>query len=534
MSVETTPSKGRTQDLANELPKGTLIAACFAVCLAQAALNTPAAVSNLLQTALHPVGTQLTWASNAFLLPLVVLALAFGALGDRFGRKRLMVGGALVVMAGEATAAAGNGIHQVWVGQAIAGVGAAALFPTSLTMIAAGTRTTRDRARTIAIWAAALGGGALVAQALRAASGEDGSWRWPFGLLAGLAAITALVCRLLARDSSAPQRRSLDLAGQITVGVGLLALFYAVVEGGASSWSDTGVIICFVVAAVFIALFLVVELRAHAPLLRLRLFTDRAYAVSSFVAVVGMFAYFGTVYAISIRVGIVQGQSAFHVGGALIILHVFTLLHLPVHVRLLERFSSRWTLAAGLALIAAGNFIAASLPISDKTLGSIVLALTPVGMGFALVLASVTATAVNSAPVRDAGMTGASTSMLRNLGFALGPVVIGAIALSHATSRFNTDLASAPLPPQAKGAIGAIADVGGPLAVNAIPQSSPAGAAQSIAFEALGSGYSLGFLVCGIAALVACALAVVVRPGHGPGPVAEEVASPPEAEQASV
>ncbi|WP_280117388.1 MFS transporter [Streptomyces griseorubiginosus] len=497
-----------------------MIAASFAVCLAQAALAIPASVSGLLQISLKPVGTQLTWASNAFLLPLVVLALPFGAWGDRLGLKRLLVGGAVLITAGEAVTAAGDGIHQVWAGQAIAGVGAAALFPASLTMVTAGTQTTRARASAIAIYAAALGAGGLVTQILRGASGEDGSWRWPFALAAGLGVLSALLSQLLTRNSSSVHRRTLDTAGQIFAGVGLLALLYAVVEGGAGSWSDTGVIVGFVVAAASLGLFILVESRAQAPLLRLGLFTDRAFAVGSFATVVGMFAYYGTVYAVGTRVGVIQGQSALHLAGAASVLSVFPVLLLPVIPWLLERVSSRWTLATGLLLIAAGAFIAAGLPISDSSLASIVLALTPVGVGFALTLAS-TISAVNTTPVHEAGMTSAALSMLRNLGFTLGPALIGAIALRHASGQFDTGLASAPLPPQVKGAIGTIADAAGPLAVNAVPQSSPAGAARSIAFDALGSGFSLGLTVCGIAALVACLLAVAVRPGAGPGPVPE-------------
>ncbi|MFD5542389.1 MFS transporter [Streptomyces sp. NPDC127079] len=521
MSIETAHSRDRIRDLASELPKGTLVAACLAVCLAQAALSIPASVSALLQAALKPTGTQLTWTSNAFLLPLVALALTFGALGDRLGLKRLLIGGAVLITAGEAVTAAADGIHQVWVGQAITGVGAAALFPSSLTTVTTGTRTARARAGAIAVYAAALAGGGLVALALRGASGEDGSWRWPFALAAGLGVLSALLSQLLTPNSSSVQGRSLDLAGQVLVGIGLLALLYAVVEGGASDWNDTGVIVGFVVAVVFLGLFIVAESRTQTPLLRLGLFADPAFAISSFAAVVGMFAYFGTVYAVGVRVGVVQDQSLFHLAGAVSVLSAPPVLLLPVIWRLLELVSSRWTLTTGLLLIAAGAFIAASLSISDKSLGSIILALAPVGVGFALTLASVTS-AVNTASIHDAGMTGATVSMLRNLGCALGPALIGAIALRHAASAFDADLASAPLPPQAKGAIGAIADMGGPLAVNAVPQSSPTGAANSIAFEALGSGLSLGFAVCGVAALVACALGVAVRPGHGPGPVPEQ------------
>src|SRR5882757_1268537 len=128
------------------LPLGTLIAGCLAVCLAQIGIAIPATLNGLFQEHLHPVGSQLTWISDAFLLPVTVLELSFGVLGYLFGRKRLLIGGALLMAAGETTAAAASGVHVLWVGQAVSGLGAAALFPTTLAMVA-GTEGHLRRAR---------------------------------------------------------------------------------------------------------------------------------------------------------------------------------------------------------------------------------------------------------------------------------------------------------------------------------------------------------------------------------------------------
>src|SRR5262249_24913958 len=86
---------------------GTMIAACLAVCLGQIGLAIPATLNGLFQEHLHPIGAQLTWISDAFLLPVTVLELTFGVLGDLFGRKRLLVSGAVLLGAGEVVAAAG-------------------------------------------------------------------------------------------------------------------------------------------------------------------------------------------------------------------------------------------------------------------------------------------------------------------------------------------------------------------------------------------------------------------------------------------
>ncbi|WP_406441842.1 MFS transporter [Streptomyces sp. NBC_00631] len=515
MSTETRsqPDPTTLRKPSGGLPVGTLVAGCFAVCLAQIALAMPATLNGLFQEDLHPVGSQLTWISDAFLLPVTVLELTFGVLGDLFGRKRLLVGGGALLVAGEALAAASTGIHMLWVGQAVAGLGAAALFPTSLAVIAAGTHTARDRARTITVWAAALSSGGFIAPVLGGITGNYGSWRWAFVVVTGLAVVSTLLSGLLAQNSSAPEGRSLDLAGQITIGVGMFALLYAVIQGPSDGWTAPPVVIAYVVAAVFIALFVVAESRAAAPLLRLELFRNRAFAVASFVAVVGMFSYLGTAYATSIRLGPIQHQSPLRGSFAFILLNSWTLLLLPLISRLLEKVSARWVLGAGLALMAAGDFVAAGLPVHDRALTSLILPIGLVGIGFALTVSSITATAVNTVEVHYAGMASASTSLLRDFGFTLGPAVIGAVALSRAADEFTRKLADSGLTAQVKAAAGQVAAEGGPLAVNSVPASSPPGGAAPLALEALGNGYAVGYVVCGVAALVCCLLSVVTLRG---------------------
>ncbi|MFF0459510.1 MFS transporter [Streptomyces mexicanus] len=493
----------------SRLPLGTLVAGCLAVCLAQIALAVPATLNGLFQEDLHPIGSQLTWISDAFLLPVTVLELTFGVLGDLFGRKRLLVGGSVLVVVGEAVSAMSDGVHLLWVGQVVSGLGAAALFPTSLAMIAAGTHSHRDRARGITVWAAALSTGGFVAPVIGGVTGSHDSWRAAFVVVVVIAVASTVVGLLAAEDSRAPEGRSLDLGGQLTVGIGLFALLYAVIQGPTDGWGSPPVVVAFVVAAVFVVLFVVAERRARSPLLRLELFANRAFAVASVVAVVGMFGFLGTAYATSIRLGPVQHQSPLRTSVAFLLLNGLTLVLAPLTSRLLERVSGRWILTVGLALMAAGDFLAATLPVTDRALTSLVLPLGLVGVGFAFTVSSITATAVNTVPLHYAGMASASTSLLRDFGFTLGPAVIGAVALSRAGSLFSADLHHSALSPQVKAAAAEVAAEGGPLAVNSLPATSPPGGAAPLALEALGHGYALGFAICGAAALVSCLLALI-------------------------
>jgi MFS family permease len=156
------------------LTPGTRAATALAVLLAQVGLAIPAVLNGLFQQDLHTTSAQLTWISDAFLVPVTLLELTFGVLGDLFGRKQLLIGGSLLMAIGEglsvltphAGASNTGAISLLWTGQALTGIGAAVLFPTTLAMVAAGTHTVRDRARGIAIWAAALSSGGFVSPLL--------------------------------------------------------------------------------------------------------------------------------------------------------------------------------------------------------------------------------------------------------------------------------------------------------------------------------------------------------------------------------
>jgi MFS family permease len=490
------------------LTTGTLIAACFAVFIAQVGLAAPATLNGLFQADLHPVGSQLTWISDAFLIPVAALELTFGVLGDLFGRKRLLVIGALLLAAGEAISASAPHVQLLWAGQALAGLGAATLFPTSLAMLAVGTHTTRDRARAIALWAGFLSLGGVTASVLGGLTGNFGSWRWTFIAIMILALLCGATGLVLAQNSSAAQGRSLDWPGQITLTVSLVALLYSIIQGPTDGWGSTPVIVGFAVAVISMSLFITVESRVQAPLLRLDLFRNRSFAVVSIVTLVGMFSFLGTAYATSLRLGPIQHQSPLRIAVAFVLLQGPSFLLIPLTGRLIERVNPRWLLASGFAIMAIGQLLAARLPISDLTLTALIVPFGLVGIGFVLSVSSVTANAVNAVPVQLAGMASATTSMLRDLGFTMGPALIGAVALSNAASRFSSALPGLHLPPSQAGPAAAIAHAGGPLAINSLPPGVPGSAAHQAAFDALGHGYSIGYALCAICALAAALLTV--------------------------
>jgi MFS family permease len=547
---------GRGTDTASGtyvLSPGTLTAAALAVCLAQVALAIPAVLNGLFQQDLGTSSSQLTWISDAFLVPVCLLELSFGVLGDLFGRKRLLVGGALVLAVGEAIAvltpgagsSTGTRVLVLWTGQIIAGVGAAALFPTSLAMVAAGTHTTHNRARSVSVWAAALsvGGtvssvlGGLVAK-LHFGTDPEAGWRWAFIVVLILALASAAVSLAVARDSSAPAGRSLDWPGQVTVAIALFALLFAVIQGPTSGWGSAQVVAGFTVAAAFAVLFVLAERRTAAPLLRLDLFANRAFAVASIVTVLGMFAFLGTAYATSIRLSAIQGFTPLKTSIAFLFLNGMALIQVTVTSRLLERYNPKWPLGGGCILMGAGALWLAAVPATNLSLAPVIVPFILVGAGFALAVSSVTAVAVNTVPNHLAGMASGSTNMLRDFGFTLGPAVVGAVALSQAAAEIGRKLAGsaalrqalaafsaapAHVPaaqrPAVEGAVHAVAS--GPLGANAVPATVPGPGGKPIpfnplkdvAFHALSHAYAVGYLICGIAALLAALLTLLAVRG---------------------
>jgi MFS family permease len=521
------------------LTTGTRVATALAVCVGQVGLAIPAVLNGLFQADLHTTSSQLTWISDAFLVPVTLLELTFGVLGDLFGRKRLLIGGSLLMAIGEIisvlTPSAGASNHAaiavLWTGQALTGIGAAVLFPTTLAMVAAGTHDVRSRARGIAIWAAALSSGGFISPLLGGlvtkipwGSDPEATWRWAFVAVAILALVSTAV-GFSAANSSAPEGRSLDWPGQITIAVSLFALLFAVIQGSTSGWSDPWIIGGFVVAVVFFVLFLAAERRSPAPLLRLDLFSSRAFSVVSIVTVVGMFAFLGTAYATSIRLAAIQEFTPLKTAIAFVLLQGFALVLMPVTAKVIHSYNPRWALGAGFLLIAVGDLWISTQSVAAMSLWPIIAPLVLIGVGFAFALSGVTAVAVNTVPGHLAGMASGTTSQLRDFGFTLGPAVIGSIALSHAAAEIQSKIASsgslqsalsafnASAPPPVVGAVNS-----GPLGANAIPGNP----LKEVAFTALDHAYSIGYLVCAAAALVAAVLAAGALGGTAHRPLVTE------------
>jgi MFS family permease len=523
----------------------TLIAGCLGVFVAQVAYSLPASILGTIQSSLGISGADLTWVSAAFATAMVIFELTFGVVGDLFGRKQLLLGGLLLLAVGELVTIAGAGhVHDLWIGQAIAGIGAGALYPISLTMIAAAAPNAKARASAIALWAGFLSVGAAVSPITAGALAENGHWKVSFWIPVALA-VVAFVAAFAARNSSAPEGRRLDLPGQATLIIGLVSLIWALTQGSAVGYGQGSIVIGFVVAAVFLVAFVVIELRTSSPLIHLSLFRNRAFAVTGVTAVVGMFAYLATCFSMTMFLGSVIHIGAVWIGILFLVIQVPAMLLVPVVARLIHSVSPRWVLTVGFVFIAAAaywsstfdahDFVTAQGAPHDPAWAKFIVPMILNGIGFALTVGSITAVAINAVPMRLAGMASATTNLLRDFGFALGPVLGGAIYNSIAnhtlTSTIGAAVAKSGLTdPAAIGTVLGINKQAGAIALNSMPViPGPAGqpplgqmpaAIHDAAFTALSHSFDRTFLVAATCALVSAGLTAVGLVGAKSGAAA--------------
>lgn len=233
------------------------------------------------------------------------------------------------------------------------------------------------------------------------------------------------------------------MPGQVTLALGLIAILFAATQGSEAGFARPEIIGAFVAGLVLLGAFVVIELRTDVPLLRLNIFANRSYSVVAIATVVGMFAFLATCYSMSIWLGAIQHQSALKIGVLFLFIQGPAFVLVPLVSHLIRNFSPRWVLTVGFALIAVSGIWCSTFDVHDVSWTRFIGPMLVLGVGFALTVGSVTAVAINTVPMRLAGMASATTNLLRDFGFALGPVLIAAFAVSRANSDLSTGVGGA-------------------------------------------------------------------------------------------
>ncbi len=376
---------------------------------------------------LHATTSQLQWVLNGYLLSLASLILLGGSLGDRYGRRRVFVLGALLFTVASLLCAAAPSAQFLIAARLVQGIGGALLTPGSLAMIESSFRPA-DRARAIGAWSG-LGG---VATALGPLLGgylvSAVSWRavflinLPLGLL-----VVAMATKHVpeTRDPMATGR--LDLLGALLTGVGLAGTTYALIEAPGHG-ASARVLVTGVGGVLALLGFLVREHRAANPMMPLGLFASRQFSAANAVTFVVYAALSGVFFLLVAFLQISLGYSPIASGAASL---PVTLLMLVLSARsgaLAQRIGPRIPLTLGPLVIAAGLLLMTRIEPGDSYVSSVLPAVCVFGIGLTLVVAPVTATVLAAADERHSGIASGINNAISRVGGLLAVAVLPLIA----------------------------------------------------------------------------------------------------------
>ncbi|MHB9756592.1 DHA2 family efflux MFS transporter permease subunit [Streptomyces sp. BYX5S] len=504
----------------------TLVMACVGVFVAYLPVTSVSVSLPAIQRALGASTSELSWVSDAFVLPMAALILTAGVFGDVHGRKKVFQAGLAFTAVGAATALCARSVEVVWAGQALAGIGAAALLPTTLAMISQAVPDPRERGKFVGLWASSLMAALAVGPLISGVILEHAGWRWIYLPSVPVALLAMVVAAVLVKESRAPHARALDWPGQITATVAVTALVYGVIEGGAGSFSDTRVLVALALAVAGLVSFVVFERRSASPMLDLKLFRSAGFSATTLIAMITFMGLIGFFFVLSLYFGMVQQLGTLEAGYRLLMVTGVCFFVGPLAGRVMHRISPRLLITVGL-LCAAGSMFSLTSLSADTSFGPMAWRLALLGLGMGLVVTPMTATAVSSVPHHLAGMAAAGNNALRQVGGALGPAILGALLTSRSTGNLAGHLADAGVTGSAAERIVDAARAQGLGAVAQLDLGADRGRALGALSESFLDGMRLCLVVAGCLAVLAALVGAVLlrRPKPAPRP---EPASEPE------
>jgi EmrB/QacA subfamily drug resistance transporter len=501
----------------------------LAVCLATFMLLLDITVVNValpdIQKDLNTDLTGLQWVVDAYTLLLSAFTLTMGTLADRFGRRRLfLIGVSLFTLAsllcGLATSA--TFLH---VARGLQGVGGAAMFATSLALIAQEFQGP-ERGSAIAAWGATIGGAVAVGPLVGGALTDGLGWEWIFFVNVPIGIGTVILAKTQAGESHDPNAKRLDWAGLITFSGGLFFLIFGLLRGNAEGWGSAVIVGALVGAVVLLVAFVFFEWRQEHAMFDLSLFRKPSFtgvSYGTFAIGAGMFAMF--LY-ITIYMQSVIGMTPLQAGVRFLPLTLFAFL-VPLATRnLVAKLPARVPLTIGLTLVGVGLLLMRGVK-ADSEWTTLLAGFIVSGFGIGLSNPSIASTALGVVPAARSGMASGINNTMRIAGVSTGIAALGAIFQSKISDEIGRLLPQAP-PGFADGVAASGTD-----AANQAPAQF-----HAQAFHAAGVAFSDAFneiLLIGALILFSGALAVffLVRQSdfvpHGPPQQVQAPAQEPAA-----
>jgi EmrB/QacA subfamily drug resistance transporter len=434
----------------------------------------------VIRTDLHASLSSLEWTVNAYTLTFAVLLLTGAALGERFGRRRMLVAGLVVFTAGSAAAALAPSAEWLIAFRAIQGAGAAVVTPLTLTLLSAAVLVER-RGMALGIWGAVAGlaiatgpvvGGAVVSGQVLGA----GSWQAIFWLNVPLGLVLIPLARLRI-DESRGQATRLDLPGVVLASGGLFGIVLGLVRANDFGWTSAYVLTALTVGAAAVLAFVAWERRAVEPMLPMRLFASRGFSATNLASLLMFFGMFGSIFLLAQFLQTVQHYSPLQAG-----LRTLPWTGMPIVVSPIAGIVADWiggrpVVLTGLLLQATGLAWLAAVSSPTVAYTTLLPAFIVSGTGMAMFFAPVATMVLGTVSREEEGIASGATNALRELGGVFGVAVLASVFAAHGGYTSGLAFVDGLRPAVAVGAAGVFLAA---LALLAVPRPTTPVVAQAV------------------------------------------------------
>ena len=374
------------------------------------------------------------WIITAYTLAFGSLLLLGGRIGDYVGRKKIFIIG-LIGFAG-ASAIGGIAANQgmLYGSRALQGIFGALLAPAALAIISETFTVPAERAKAFGVFGAISGGGAAIGLIVGGSLTQYFSWRWCLGVNTPIAIIAALLAFKFVHESKAEGDKKYDIPGVVTATLGLFSLTYGFNEAATKGWSDRLTITFFIVAAILLTSFVIIERKVKNPLMPLRVITERNRGGSylgSLVVGAGLFSMF---LFLGLYLQNILGFSPLKSGFAFLPFTAGIIIFAGVASQLLPKVGPKALMVPGLVAASIGLLALTRITPETSYLTHVVPSLLIMSSGMALVFIPLTSTSLHGISGHDTGVASAMVNTSQQIGGSLGTALLSTIAVTATTS----------------------------------------------------------------------------------------------------
>jgi len=417
------------------------------VCLGQFMVVLDATIVNValpsIQDDLGFSATDLQWVINSYTLVFGGFLLLGGRAADLVGRRKLFVIGVLVFSAASLLNGLATSSGLLVAARGLQGLGAALVSPAALSIITITFAEGTERTKALGVWGAIAAGGGAFGLLLGGILTDALSWEWIFFVNVPVGLAAALLAVRYIPESRAEQRPgSFDVAGAVSVTAGLILLVYAIVKATDYGWGSPKTLGLAAAALALLAIFVAIERRSKAPLVRLGIFRVRSLLGANLVLLVVAGGLFANFYFSSIYVQRILGYTPLEAGLAFLPVTVGIVIGSGLSQVLVKRLGVRETTMLGMVIAAVGLFVLAQASVDGTYLGTLLPGLLPMSVGMGLTFVPVTLIATTNVTSEDAGLASGLFNTSQQIGGALGLAVLATLAADRTASLRGADEAA--------------------------------------------------------------------------------------------